>query len=249
MYQEPLTVLLVDDEETFASILAEQLREEYGFQTSYCTSGREAIEALQHARRGFDVLLLDYRMPDITGLNVLQWMHEQKNETPVVLLTAAGSETVAVEAMKLGAYDYLRKEQVDLTRIALVVQSTHERHQFRVAKEMEDERWKEIGLNNQATDKVRDVLNALTPKINETFADIAATIDTDSEKALAELPENTQRELRTILNDIQRQVGWLETGVRGLLSLYRILYARHTEAGEIEKIKTEFEREAAKKVS
>jgi DNA-binding NtrC family response regulator len=246
MYQEPLTVLLVDDEETFAGILAEQLREEYGFQTSFCTSGREAIEALQNARRGFDVVLLDYKMPDITGLNVLQWMHEQKNETPVVILTAAGSEAVAVEAMKLGAYDYLRKEHVDLARLALVVQATHERHLFRVAKQMEDERWNEIGLNNEATDKVRDVLNAFTPKINETFVEIAATIDTDAEAVLASLPQSTQQELRIVLGEIQRHVGWLETGVRGLLSLYRILYARHTEASEIDKIGTELERKVGK---
>ncbi|MGH2569066.1 MAG: response regulator, partial [Bacteroidota bacterium] len=185
MYQEPLSVLIVDDEETFARILAEQLHEEYGFQTTYLSSGQEAIEALRDARRGFDVVLLDYKMPDVTGLNVLQWMLEQKNETPVVVITAAGSEMVAVEAMKLGAYDYLRKEHVDLPRIALVVQSTHERHMFRVAKQQDEERWKEIGLNSEATDKVRDVLNAITPKLNETFAQIASTIDNDAERVLA----------------------------------------------------------------
>ncbi|HEY4611513.1 MAG TPA: response regulator [Bacteroidota bacterium] len=246
MYQEPLSVLIVDDEETFAQILAEQLQEEYGFQTSHVHSGREAIDAIGNARRSFDVILLDYKMPDLTGLNVLQWMHEQKNETPVVVLTAAGSETVAVEAMKLGAYDYLRKEHVDLPRIALVVQATNERHLFRIAKLMEEERWKEIGLNNEATDKVRDVLNAIAPRINETFADISSTIDTDAEQALAKLPEKDRKELQLIFGEIQRQVGWIETGVRGLLSLYRILYARHSEAGEIDQIRSEIEQKVAK---
>lgn len=242
MYHEPLSVLIVDDEETFANILAEQLKEEYGFQTTYVTSGREAIDALQNARRGFDAVLLDYKMPEVTGLDVLRWMAEQKNETPVVILTAAGSEMVAVEAMKLGAYDYLRKEHVDLPRIALVIQSTHERRLFRLAKEEEEERWKEIGLNSEATDKVRDVLNVITPKLNETFAQIAATISGDAERALATLPEDVQRDFRAILSEIQRHVGWLETGVRGLLNLYRILYARHSEVGEIERIKNELER-------
>lgn len=243
MYQEPLSVLIVDDEETFARILAEQLKDEYGFHTTYVTGGRDAIEALQQARRGFDAILLDYLMPDITGLNVLQWMHEQKNETPVIILTAAGSEAVAVEAMKFGAYDYLRKEHVDLQRIALAVQAVHERHQFRIAKMMEEERWREIGLNSEATDKVRDVLNAITPKLNETFAEIAAIIDEKAERVFTTLPQESQKELRAILREIQKQVGWLETGVRGLLGLYRILYARHTEAGEIERIKSELERQ------
>ncbi|MCI0707371.1 MAG: response regulator [Ignavibacteriae bacterium] len=245
MYQEPIAVLIVDDEEMFAQILAEQLAEEYGFQTTFVTGGREAIEALQKARRGFDVVLLDYKMPDVTGLNVLQWMHEQKNETPVVLLTAAGSETVAVEAMKFGAYDYLRKENVDLPRIALVMQATHERHQFRIARIMEEERWKEIGLNNQATDKVRDVLNAIGPKINETFAAISYTVDNDAESALAKLPEHEREAFKKIFGEIQKQVGWIEIGVRGLLSLYRILYARHTEVKEIEQIKSEMEKKVS----
>ena len=245
MFQEPISVLLVDDEETFAQILAEQLQEEYGFQTMFVTGGREAIDALKNARRGFDVVLLDYKMPEVTGLNVLQWMHEQKNETPVVLLTAAGSETVAVEAMKLGAYDYLRKENVDLQRIAIVVESTHERRQFRIAKIMEEERWKEIGLNNQATDKVRDVLTAIGPKINDTFAAISYTIDHDAEQALAKLPEKEREVFKKIFTEIQRQVGWIEVGVRGLLSLYRILYARHTEAKEIDQIRSEIERKVS----
>lgn len=245
MYQEPIAVLVVDDEETFARILAEQLTEEYGFQATHVGGGREAIEALQNARRGFDVVLLDYKMPEVTGLNVLQWMHEQKNETPVVLLTAAGSETVAVEAMKLGAYDYLRKENVDLPRIALVIQATHERHLFRIAKIMEEERWKEIGLNNQATDKVRDVLTAIGPKINETFAAIGYTVENDAEEALAKLPEQEREAFKKIFKEIQTQVGWIEVGVRGLLSLYRILYARHTESKEIEQIKKEMEQKVS----
>jgi DNA-binding response OmpR family regulator len=243
MYQEPLSVLIVDDEETFARLLAEQLKDEYGFQTTYVTGGRDAIEALQQARRGFDAILLDYMMPDMTGLNVLQWMHEQKNETPVIILTAAGSEMVAVEAMKLGAYDYLRKEHVDLQRIALAVQAVHERHQLRIARAIEEERWREISLNSQATDKVREVLNALTPKLNETFAEIAAILDGRSEQLLSSLPNDLKREFRSIFGEIQKQVGWLETGVRGLLSLYRILYARHTETNEIERIKSELERD------
>src|SRR3972149_4778877 len=181
MYQDPLTVLLVDDEESFARVIALHLKEEYGFQTTCCSSGREAIEILQNARRGFDVVLLDYKMPDMSGLNVLQWMNEQKNETPVVILTAAGSEVVAVEAMKLGAYDYVRKEHVDLHRLAIVIQATHERHQFRISKEIELEREREIRLNLEATEKVRRVLNVIAPRLNTDFAAIGVELELRAE--------------------------------------------------------------------
>jgi DNA-binding NtrC family response regulator len=240
--QEQLSILLVDDEETFVRLLAEQLRDDYGYTVSYVTSGREAIERIQNARRGYDVVLLDYMMPEMTGLNVLQWLHEQKNETPVVVLTAAGSEPVAVEAMKLGAYDYLRKEHLDIQRLGLVIQSTHERHMFRVVKALEEERWREIGLNKEATDRVQDVLSAITPKLNDTFAQIAAILETDGERLVQGLPPDSRKDVRELFAEIHRQLGWLETGVKGLLSLYRILYARYTEAHEIDTIRQEFEK-------
>jgi DNA-binding NtrC family response regulator len=77
-------------------------------------SGQEAINLMRTDRDGFDVIVLDYLMPDLNGLDVLRWMHEAGVETPAFILTAAGSESVAVEAMKLGAYDYCRKEGVQV---------------------------------------------------------------------------------------------------------------------------------------
>ena len=106
MNQNKLNLLLVDDEETFVKVLALHLKDNYGYCTTIAFSGREAIKAIEESRTGFDVILLDYKMPEMNGLNVLQWMLEQKNQTPVVMLTGAGSEEVAVEALKLGAYDY-----------------------------------------------------------------------------------------------------------------------------------------------
>lgn len=241
MYKEPLSVLLVDDEKPFVKVLSLQLSEEYGFHTTIAYSGTEAIEILKNARRGFDVILLDYKMPDMNGLNVLQWMLEQKNMTPVIMLTAAGSEGVAVEAMKLGAYDYLRKEQIDVPHLVLDIQAVHERHLFRVERAVEEERAREMSLNKEATDKMRDVINAIAPTLNDTFAQIAAEIETKTEKAIQSLPAEARNELASSLSEIQRQLRRLETGVRGLLSLFRIVHARHTEAIELESIKKEFE--------
>ena len=243
MYKEPLSVLLVDDEKSFVKVLALQLSEEYGFHTTMAYSGSEAIEILKNARRGFDVILLDYKMPDVNGLNVLQWMLEEKNLTPVIMLTAAGSEGVAVEAMKLGAYDYLRKEQIDVPHLFLDIQAVHERHLFRIERTIEEERAKEMGLNKEATDKMRDVINAITPTLNDTFAQISGEIDLRTQKAIAQLPEGARQNVSASLHEIQRQVKRLETGVRGLLSLFRIVHASHAETSELETIKREFESE------
>ncbi|MBM4162614.1 MAG: response regulator, partial [Ignavibacteria bacterium] len=99
------SLLIVDDDDSFRIAMKQILSSSGRYRVRSCESGESAIEALQQER--FDVVILDYRMGGISGLNVLQWMHEQKIDTPVVMMTAAGSESVAVEAMKLGAYDYV----------------------------------------------------------------------------------------------------------------------------------------------
>lgn len=245
MEREPISVLLVDDEGFFISLIASQLRDEYGFSTTTAFSGKEAIELIQKARRSYDVILLDYMMPEVSGLNVIQWMHEQKNETPVVMLTAAGSEVVAVEAMKLGAYDYVRKEHIDLQRLAIVIQATNERHLFRVAKVVEEEHEREIKLNLEATEKVRRVLNTMTPALNGSFATISVELDLRANLILKSLPEELKADYEKLLAELRKNVATIEMGVKGLLGLYKVMYARYSEEKEIEQIRGEFEAKTA----
>ena len=132
----------------------------------------------------------------MTGLDLLQWIHDKHIETPVVMLTAAGTDVVAVEAMKLGAYDYVRKEQLDLQHLGVVINATNERHQFRITKAFEEERAQEIGLNKLATDKVRDVLNAITPTLNSALANINWDIEAQGEELCTQLPSPQCEQLR-----------------------------------------------------
>lgn len=125
----PLKVLIVDDEESFRMSLemALNMTKEFGVQS--CGSAAEARNVLKE--NGFDVMILDYSMPEETGLDLLRWMHGNGNTTPVIMVTAAGSETVAVEAIKLGAYDYFRKDQIDIDKLPLAIMSAHERFLYR----------------------------------------------------------------------------------------------------------------------
>lgn len=239
--QAPIRVLLVDDEESFLRVVSLGLRDEFGYDVTTASNGREAIDLLRSSRQGFDVMVLDYMMPEMNGLDVLRWMHEDKNETPTFMLTAAGSETVAVEAMKLGAYDYCRKEQVDIQHLSNLIRATHERHMLRVTRELEEERAREILLNAEATDKVRDVINAITPTLNSALASISVDLETKGEKILAHLPPGERQELQGIIQDVQNQVAKLEAGLRGLLAIYQLVYVRYPEAKELERIKREFE--------
>ena len=69
----------------------------------------------------------------MNGIEFMLWMKEHGIDTPVIMLTAAGSETTAVEVMKAGAYEYFRKDQINTSHLASVIRSVHEKH--RIARE------------------------------------------------------------------------------------------------------------------
>jgi CheY-like chemotaxis protein len=245
MDQQTLDILLIDDDEFFANVVANQLRDEFHYKVTVANTGQMAKTLLENRNSLFDIILTDYSMPEMNGIDLLQWIHDRNIETPVVMLTAAGSDIVAVDAMKLGAYDYVRKEQLDLHHLGVVINATHERYQFRITKALEEERAREIGLNKQATDKVRDVLNKLTPTLNSALANIIGDIESKGEEICKHLPVPQKSELRTLLDQIKREADILENSIRGLLDLYRILYAHHAEAQELERLKREIEGKVA----
>lgn len=239
-----LRVLLVDDEPSYVKVVSLGLREQYGMAVLVASSGQEAINMLQSEKDGFDVVVLDYLMPGLTGSDVLRWMNRFGVETPVLVLTAAGSETIAVESMKLGAYDYCRKEDTDTQHLANLIRATHERHLFRVTSMLEEERTREITLNKEATDKVNDVINAITPALNSAFANIAVDLEINQEQFFAGLPPSEQSRFRQLFLNMQKEVLRIEAGVRGLLAIYKLLYAHFPESTEIDRIRKEFEERA-----
>jgi DNA-binding NtrC family response regulator len=243
--EQTLNILLVDDDEFFADIVANQLQDELKHHVTIARSGQEARCLLEKGSIHFDMILTDYYMPEMSGIDLLKWIHDHNLETPVVMLTAAGSDVVAVEAMKLGAYDYVRKEQLDLQHLGIVIDATHERHQFRITKSFEEERAREIGLNKLATDKVRDVLNAITPTLNSALANINGDIESQGEEICSQLSSPQQEQLRGLLKQIHNEAVTLETAVRGLLGLYRMLYAHHAESRELDRLKREIEEKSA----
>ncbi|HEX9615196.1 MAG TPA: response regulator [Bacteroidota bacterium] len=129
MPTKPLRVLVVDDQDSFRMSLEIALSISDKHEVTMSDSGEDAVEKLK--TDVYDVVLLDYRMPGMSGLDVLSWMHENKVDAPVIMLTAAGSEEVAVEAMKLGAYDYLSKEHIEIDRLPLTINSVYERYLYR----------------------------------------------------------------------------------------------------------------------
>lgn len=121
-----LNILFVDDDAAFSKTIAMMLHEGFGHNTKLAGSAYQAYAEIQ--RSNFDVILLDYKLDDGSGLDVLRWMNAHSIDTPVIFLTGHGCEEVAVEAMKLGAYDYVNKGHISFDYIPVLVHQTRERH-------------------------------------------------------------------------------------------------------------------------
>ncbi len=111
------TILVADDDATIRSNLAVLLRSE-GYQVIEACDGRQAADVL--AGQAIDAALLDLKMPGRTGLELLRQFEDHLEETPIIVITAFGGSQAAIEAMKLGAFDYITKP-FDLDEVLFTV--------------------------------------------------------------------------------------------------------------------------------
>lgn len=103
----PTKVLVVDDEEVICTLFAAIL-DQYGcYQVVTTTDGRQVMDLLR--REAFDVVLLDMRMPAITGIDLLRQISQSFEDLPVIIVTGHGSIEAAVESMQAGAADFVTK--------------------------------------------------------------------------------------------------------------------------------------------
>jgi DNA-binding NtrC family response regulator len=109
-------ILLVEDRDSLRRLLARALADD-GYEVAASASGGDAVRLL--GERQFDLVLTDLKLPDLSGLAVLAASRQAQPRVPVVVLTGFGTVGAAVEAMKLGAYDFLEKplELPDLAKL------------------------------------------------------------------------------------------------------------------------------------
>jgi two-component system response regulator AtoC len=99
-------ILVADDDNSIRSLLKTFLEDE-DYRVTEATSGEEALEGLRAG--GYDLVLLDMRLPGMTGIEVLKQVRDKQGEVPVILMTAYGSPNIAIQASSLGAYGYITK--------------------------------------------------------------------------------------------------------------------------------------------
>lgn len=120
---ESAKVYVVDDEPEYCKLLAEQLKTAR-LNVEHFRTAKEFLRAYDPLLPG--CLILDLRLPDMNGLELLRLLSNQENHIPVIMLTAFADVPTAVKAMKLGALDVLEKPHHPLTLIELVQRAVRE---------------------------------------------------------------------------------------------------------------------------
>ena len=118
-------VLVIDDEANLRKVLAALLRRD-GYDVTIAEDGEMGLAEFQ--KNGADVVITDLVMPKLGGMEVLRAINAADPEVPVIIITAHGTVDSAVEAIKLGAFDYITKpfDQAELSNVVAKAIRTHE---------------------------------------------------------------------------------------------------------------------------
>jgi FixJ family two-component response regulator len=152
-------------------------------------------------------------------LNVLQWMHEQKMETPAIMLTAVGSETLAVEAMKLGAYDYFAKDTIDIFHLPIAINSAYERFLFKKEKMRNQLNEQTHEKNLKSAELFHATLSSLSSIVNNSLSLLVLNIQEDMQSLLPNVKEKARAEFMQAFNAIAQDMNVVSVSVRAMLNL------------------------------
>ncbi len=175
-------ILIVDDEKSMNEVLKILLETE-GYEVTSAYNGEEGIDALRSDI--FDLVITDIKMPGVSGFEVLKKAKELSPDTIVIMITAFGTTEDAIEAMKLGAYDYIHKPFKN-DEIKIVISKALEKRRLKREIDLLRERIKtSYRLENiiGKSPKMQELLNAI-PKIAQNNSNVLITGESGSGKEL-----------------------------------------------------------------
>ncbi len=177
------SILIVDDQESIRHFIAKALTDE-GYQVTTASEGREAVQKVE--KEPPDLVLLDLRLPDMHGLDVLREIKSVYSELSVVIMTAFGDVESAVKAMKLGAFDYVNKP-INLEQLSIIV-----------SKGLESQKlWRELKHHRQLQHEKysKDFVRGNSPRIHQVYEMCENVAKSDSTSVLIQGESGTGKEL------------------------------------------------------
>lgn len=175
-------VLVVDDEENLRHYL-QMVLGEAGYQVAIAQDGEEALAKMQ--RQAWDIILCDIKMPKMDGMALLQTAKKKGLEGTIIMMSAYGTVDTAVEAMKIGAYDYVSKP-FNADEIILALKKAEERERLREENiRLRNEVQRDYDLENivAQSEQMRNIFN-LVKKVSQHKSSILITGDSGTGKEL-----------------------------------------------------------------
>ena len=193
-------VLIVDDNPDESSVYGWYLTKIKDFKVTleYAESGAAGLK--KAAAHPYDLLILDYQMPEMNGLQVLGKLREAGNEVPVVMMTGGGGERIAVESLKMGAIDYVLKEDLPKTDFGGLIRRAIEMARLKAEK-------KEL---ERLTIVKNEFLQLLSRELQEPLVTAFGVLDMLSGDRMGRISGEQKEALGTISREIQRLYDLIE---------------------------------------
>jgi len=155
-------ILVVDDERNIQSILKEVLSEE-GYSVVTAGTGKGCMDAVN--KEFFDAIILDVKLPDIDGISIIENIKKTSSESEIIVISGHATIEMAVEAIKRGAYDFIKKP-LSLEKVRIVLRHAIEMHNFRKEKESWDreieEKYRMVG-ESTTVQEVKGMIEKVAP--------------------------------------------------------------------------------------
>jgi FixJ family two-component response regulator len=222
-----MRILYMDDDPGMARLLQKHLSRA-GYEVEIATDGKTGLS--RHRATPFDFLIMDYRMPGLSGIEVLRELSKGGNLPPCVLLTGAGDEKTAVEAMKLGASDYILKDTDGGYRELMpsVIQRALHQRQLVVDKKRAEEKlrtaYAELEAKTLNLEELNITLKVLFKKREEDQCEMEENIVSNVKKFILPCLDKlknmvTDRNQRTVLELMETHVSEIISPFAKKLSL------------------------------
>jgi DNA-binding NarL/FixJ family response regulator len=201
MLQNEPCILVVDDEAAVRNSMAAYL-EDLGYRVVAAASGREGMEALHRDHPA--IVLLDLRMPGMDGLEALAAIREASADTAVIVVSGKGMLADAIEAMRLGAWDYVTKPVANLATLGHAIRRAAERLHL-----IEENRRYREHLEDEVRDRTAQLdgaNRAMTAK-NAALQEVLASIESERRRIGQQVSENVDRVILPLLEALKCGAG------------------------------------------